>query len=652
MIKLTIDGKQVEVLEGTTVLRAAEQAGIAIPTLCDHPELTPYGGCRLCVVELEGARGPVTSCTMPAANGMVVRTDTPKLHEIRKFVLTLLFSERNHYCMYCQKSGGDCTLQNAAYGEGMTHWPIQPNWQTFVVDSSHPHFVLDNNRCILCRRCVRACGELVGNFTLGMHERGASTMLVADYNVPLGESSCISCGVCVQSCPTGALIDRASAYRGLDQKVDKVTSTCVACGLGCGVQLVTRDNWLLRVDGDWEAPANDGLLCKAGRYEALADQRERLVTPLVRKQGALKAATWDEALGVIAAKLQPLAGASVAALASPRLPAEALYAFRQTFAEKLGSRMVTSLEEAGALAVPGAAAAEQGGPFSAKLADLKKADCVLLAGADLARDHQVAGFFIKRALPLGTRLITLDGGALADLAHYALKPKAGTEGDVLLGLAAAAANQGLAKGAAPDELAKVSLKAVSAKTGVPVETLEAVAQALGGAQRPMVVYGAALAQSAAAFRHLAALARLMGAGLLGLTGEANSLAAYAYGLEQAFDAKDCQAVYVALGDGTVSQKVLASLEKVPFKVVQASYVSPATAMADVVLPVEMWAEQAGHFLSLEGRLQATHPALRPPEEVRSNAAALAAVAEKLGFTLGADWQAGLRQRVLLTTIIE
>jgi formate dehydrogenase major subunit len=151
VIKLTIDGKQVEVPEGTTVLRAAEQAGIVIPTLCDHPELTPYGGCRLCVVELEGARAPVTSCTMPASNGMVVRTNTPKLHEIRQFVLMLLFSERNHYCMYCQKSGGDCQLQNAAYGEGMTHWPIQPGWQIFAVDTSHPNFVLDNNRCILCR---------------------------------------------------------------------------------------------------------------------------------------------------------------------------------------------------------------------------------------------------------------------------------------------------------------------------------------------------------------------------------------------------------------------------------------------------------------------------------------------------------------------
>jgi formate dehydrogenase major subunit len=653
VIKLTIDSKQVEVPEGTTVLHAAEQAGIFIPTLCDHPELTPYGGCRLCVVELEGARGPVTSCTMPASSGMVVRTDTPKLHEIRKFVLMLLFSERNHYCMYCQKSGGDCLLQNAAYGEGMTHWPIQPNWQTFVVDSSHPNFVLDNNRCILCRRCVRACGELVGNFTLGMHERGASTMLVADYDVPLGQSSCISCGVCVQSCPTGALIDRASAYHGLDQKVEKTSSTCVACSVGCGVELMTRDSWLLRVDGNWDAPANDGLLCQVGRYQALEDKRERLVTPLVRKNGALKAATWDEALNTIAAKVKPLAGDGVAALASPRLPAEALYAFRQIFADKLGGRMVTSLEENATLAGPGAVAAEMGGPFEAKLTDLKKSDCVVLVGTDLNDDHQVAGFFIKRALSMGTQLITLGADQFSDLAHFALTPKAGTEGEVLLGLAATVAKQGLAKGPAADELAKISLEAVSAKTAVPVEMLEAVAKVIGAAQRPVLVYGKGLTtQSVAVFRNLATLARLTGAGLLGVKGEANSLAAFAYGLDQVFDAKDCQAVYLALGDGVVSQKLLASLEKVPFKAVQASYMSPATAMADVVLPVEMWAEQEGHYLSLEGRLQATRRGVKPPEDVRSNAETLAAVAQKLGFTLGVDWKAGLQQRVLTTTILE
>ena len=219
MVKLTIDNKEIEVPQGTTVLEAAKSAGIHIPTLCYHPELTPYGGCRLCLVEVEGARTLQPSCTLPASNGMVVRTSTNQIHEARKFVLNMIFSERNHLCPYCQVSGGDCELQNAAYDEGMTHWSFQPNWQPYPMDASHPYIIMEHNRCILCHRCVRACAEQIGNFTLGVQERGSKSRIIADLDVPLGESSCISCGACVQVCPTGALIDRWSAYRGKETDV-------------------------------------------------------------------------------------------------------------------------------------------------------------------------------------------------------------------------------------------------------------------------------------------------------------------------------------------------------------------------------------------------------------------------------------------------
>ena len=126
MIKLTIDGQTVEVPEGTTVLKAARQMGIEIPTLCDHPQLTPYGGCRLCIVEIDGFRVPQTSCTIPCSNNMNIRTQTPALSKSREFILSMLFSERNHFCPFCQVSGGDCELQNAAYDQEMTHWPFQP----------------------------------------------------------------------------------------------------------------------------------------------------------------------------------------------------------------------------------------------------------------------------------------------------------------------------------------------------------------------------------------------------------------------------------------------------------------------------------------------------------------------------------------------
>ncbi len=340
MYHLKIDDKEIDVPQGTTVLNAARMAEIDIPTLCDHPNLEPYGGCRLCLVEVEGARTLQPSCTLPVVNDMVVHTSTEKVKSARKFVLSMIFSERNHFCPFCQVSGGDCELQNSAYNEDMTHWPIQPNWQPFEVDASHPFFILDNNRCILCRRCVRACGELVGNFTLGMEERGSKTLLVADLGIPLGSSSCISCGTCVQICPTGALIDRWSAYRGHESDVTKTETICVGCSIGCGIEVISRNNNFIRVDGNWNAEVNGGVLCEIGRFYPLDEKRERIATPLIRKNGTLKAATWDEAISVISEKFNPFIGKKddgIAAIASTRLPVEALYAFKQLFSEKFGS---------------------------------------------------------------------------------------------------------------------------------------------------------------------------------------------------------------------------------------------------------------------------------------------------------------------------
>src|SRR5512140_1902408 len=344
MVQITINGKQMEVPEGTTVLRAAEMAGIYIPRLCDHKALTPYGGCRLCIVEVQGVRVPMASCTLPVNQGMVVNTETEALKKSRKFVLSMLFSERNHFCPFCQVSGGDCELQNAGYHEEMTHWPIQPGWNHFAVDTSHPYFVLDNNRCILCRRCVRACAEMAGNFTLSVAERGAKSMIVADTDVPLGESTCVRCGSCVQVCPTGAIIDRTDAYLSHDKDLTAVKTICRGCSVGCAVKVMVRDNRIVRIEGDWEGSVNRGVLCEVGRYNMVNETRKRITSPMAKKNGKLEPVSWEEALKVVSEKLAPLASDKdgIAAVASTRLSAETLTAFKDLFA---GSQLVTSLEE-------------------------------------------------------------------------------------------------------------------------------------------------------------------------------------------------------------------------------------------------------------------------------------------------------------------
>ncbi len=633
MINLTIDGKQIQVSEGSTVLEAARQAGIHIPTLCDHPELTPFGGCRLCLVEIEGARALQASCTLPASNNMVIQTNTPKLQEARKFVLTLLFSERNHFCPFCQMSGGDCELQNAAYEQGMTHWPLSPNYDPYPVDASHPYFVLDNNRCILCRRCIRACAEMSGNFTLGAEERGARTMIIADIGVPLGASSCISCGSCLQVCPTGALIDRWASYRGHEVQMDLIKTTCVGCSVGCGITAWVRDNQIVKIEGDWDAPINGGVLCEVGRFLPMVEKRDRVTTPLIRKNGSLQSASWDEAIREITSHLKPLIGTNgnaIAAIASTRLTAEALHAFRGLF-NGVKSSIVTSMEEGKPTAFAAQIADAAGKPFEADLDAIKKADCAVIIGANLMDTHEVVSFFFKRNSVAGTKIMVIDPepNGLDAIANVSLKTSA-----------------------TPALLKAIQTGTAATLKDVDADEVQCAHDLLATASSPVFIYGKGITAQADAgtLKALVDLAGAVKGKVISVKGEANSLAASRYHLETAFEPKGQQAAYIALGDQEPGQHLMKHVQNIPFIAVQASYVSELTQMAHVVLPVEMWAEQSGHYLNLEGRLLEGTRCLAANAEVRSNLAVLQALADAIGISLTGDWQADLNQRTPITLL--
>jgi formate dehydrogenase major subunit len=646
MVQITINGKQIEVPEGTTVLRAAEIAGIHIPTLCDHKELTPYGGCRLCIVEVQGVRVPMASCTLPVNNGMVVNTETEALKKSRKFVLSMLFSERNHFCPFCQVSGGDCELQNAAYHEEMTHWPIQPGWNNFVVDTSHPYFVLDNNRCILCRRCVRACAEMAGNFTLSVAERGAKSMVVADTDVPLGESTCIKCGSCVQVCPTGALIDKTSAYQVHDKDLTAVKSICRGCSVGCSVTLMVRDNRIVRIEGDWNGSVNHGVLCEYGRYAPITDARKRITTPLMKKNGNLEPVSWNEALKVVAEKLKPLTSErdGVAAIVSTRLSAETLTAFKDLFA---GNQLVTSLEEG----MPTASTtqfAQKQGAFEGKLDMLKTADTVLCIGTDIGRTHMVAGFLFKRNLPKGTRLINIDPqkNELDELANISLKNKPGSDLALTRGLQAVIVKEGLGRSPLAITTPEAWIDEAMRETGLGLEQLTQAARTLANSVTPVILYGTGITaqRDETLVEELYKLAVLVGAvdqerlGLLSVKGQSNSLTAALLGLDQVFNLNGQQAVYVALGDDRVSPSLMERVARAPYLVVQASYESKLTEQADVVLPVTIWSEQEGHYINLEGRVQKSEKVLSASENVRDNVAVLNELATRMNISLESDWR--------------
>lgn len=646
MINLLIDGKEVSVTEGTTVLNAARQSGIEIPTLCDHPNLEPYGGCRLCLVEIEGARTLQPSCTLPVTEKMVVHTATEKVIDARKFVLSMIFSERNHFCMYCQVSGGDCELQNAAYDEGMTNWPIQPNWKQYTVDASHPFIVLDHNRCILCRRCVRACGELVGNYTLGMEERGAKTILVADLGIPLGSSSCVSCGTCVQICPTGALIDRQSAYLGHDKDVQKVTTVCPECSVGCTVEVSTRNNQLVRIDGVWEDPRNNGIICEAGRFLPLEDKPQRLYTPLVRKNGELKAATWREALDVINAKFTSLSdanGSRIAAIASQRMSVEALNLFKLLFENHFKSKMVTTFEEDHSTGALSSLTTEINQPFEGNLDDLRKSDFALSIGTDLTKDHQVIGFFVKRISPNQVPVVYVysEKTGLDNFVDFSATVRKEDYLPFINALRAAVEGKGS------------ELVSFAKQCALEPEFFKSVAAELSTAKDKVFIFGEDLSgkDGKAALTALVDFSRSVEAKIIGTKGKINGVAATQYELNKPLVLDGNEAIYVALADEKPTQTMIQRFEKAPFLVVQSSYISQLSAAADVVLPVETWYEQEGHFITFDGEIRYANRITVPSQDVWSNKKVFETIAASNHFNLVENWEEELSVRPASVKIV-
>src|SRR6266511_2289726 len=280
-IRLTIDGQVIEASPEQTLLEAARRYGLIIPTLCDHPDLTPVGSCRLCVVEVDGWRGEVTACTQPVRAGMVVRTQTPALERSRRMVLELLL-RHYHDAGYAANDRVETEFE---------HWVRQYQAQLpagfghearYPIDSDPNPFVwVDLNKCILCTRCVRACAEIQGRFVWGVGRRGAEAKIIAGSDTTMLAARCESCSACVTYCPMGALDDKRSVGRG--RADTQVTTTCPYCGVGCSFDLHVKDGKLLRVTPNPSAPVNGLHLCVKGRYGYdFVHHPERLTTPLVR----------------------------------------------------------------------------------------------------------------------------------------------------------------------------------------------------------------------------------------------------------------------------------------------------------------------------------------------------------------------------------
>lgn len=328
--KITINGNEFSFESGETILDVARRNSIDIPTLCHLKGTNATGACRVCVVEVERARTLVASCAAPAGNGMVVHTESPKVVAARKMIIQLLLSSGNHNCAVRGSDGenwtdfqlrvqkdddsdalcpvwGDCRLQDLAYRYQVSGERFSATHTRYPMELVNPFIVRDFSRCIQCGRCVQACNEVQVNKAISFGYRGAATKIIAAGDRPYVDSDCVFCGECVQACPVGALVEKDARYRFRPWEAEKVRTTCGYCGVGCQIDLHVQENQVMKVTGTPDIAPNYGSLCVKGRFGYhFIDSPERLKTPLIRKNGALQEASWDEALDLVAHKLNEI----------------------------------------------------------------------------------------------------------------------------------------------------------------------------------------------------------------------------------------------------------------------------------------------------------------------------------------------------------
>ena len=343
---ITIDGNVYQFKSGQTIYEVARENGIYIPVLCHHERIKPVGACRICVVEVEKARSLVASCAMPAEDGMVVYTHTDRVLRSRRLTVELLIAQGHHNCLTCESNGG-CVLQDLAYSMGIDMPRFEEPEVLKALEDANEMIVRDMNRCVLCGLCVRACNEVQVNNVIDYTGRGPTATVGAPFSLRYEDSDCVFCGECLRVCPVGALFEKQGRFKGRADELERVRTTCAYCGVGCQLDINVKDGKIVKVTTPREGapPPNLGSLCIKGRFgHDFVGSTDRLTKPLIRTNGELKEASWDEALGYVAEKIQAIKrkhGAdAIAGLASARCTNEENYLFQKFFRAVIGTNNV------------------------------------------------------------------------------------------------------------------------------------------------------------------------------------------------------------------------------------------------------------------------------------------------------------------------
>jgi NADH-quinone oxidoreductase subunit G len=614
MPKLTIDGIVVEVPNGSTILQAAEHAGIEIPRFCYHERLSIAGNCRMCLVEVEKTPPkPIASCSYPAAEGMVVHTDSKMVRNGRRGVMEFLLINHPLDCPICDQ-GGECDLQDQAMGYGMDHSRYEENKRAVPDKNLGPLVKTSMNRCIHCTRCIRFITEVAGVPDLGATARGEHMEVGTYVEKALGSELS---GNIIDLCPVGALTSKPYAFVARSWELAKVDSVDVLDAVGTNIRIDARGTEVLRILPRINEDVNEEWLGDKSRFAIDGLKRRRLDRPWVRENGKLRGATWTEAFDAIAAKMKPLSGDRIGAIAGDLCDAESILALKDLLAS-LGSQNIDCRQDGAKLD----AARRDFYCFNTSIAGIEEADAILIVGSNPRKEAPVLNARIRKArvatgLPIG--LIGTETDLTYGVTHL------GTEPSLLTDLHAGSHDFAKVLADAKKPMIIVGQGALARPDGAAI---------LAAAWR-LAAHVGALSQDWHGFNVLHTAASRVGALDLGFVPGPNGKATDAM-LDGGVDL-----LWLLGADGFDSARIAPST----FVVYQGHHGDAGAQRADVILPGAAYTEKSGTYVNTEGRVQRGFKAVYPPGDAREDWTILRAFSAVIGKTLPYDTIEALRTRL-------